>query len=222
MSQGSYENVADAGDYQFADPTGRFMGGLDQMGELTQFGRQGMVGALDPNAATNAFLGQSGGLMNVAQGATAPLTQQLFGLAEDAAQRGMETAGQKFGSMGARHSGAAQAAFGEAAARPFAQTAADIAGQQLGLTGNLWQQALSGAQGLQRTGAGLYGNVLGQGMGNIAQMAAQTGGAMAPQYEYQPSAWEQFMSGAQDVAGLGLQAGTTLGGLGWNPLAPKP
>lgn len=220
MSQGKYKNVADSGDYQFADPTGEFMGALDQMGQLTQFGQEGMVGALDPNASMNAFLGQSEGLANIAQGATAPLTQQLFGLSEDAAQRGMETAGQKFGSMGARHSGAAQAAFGEAAARPFAQTAANIAQQQLGLTGNLWNQALGGAQALQQTGAGLYGNILGQGMGNIAQLAAQSGGAVAPQYEYRPSGWERFTSGARDVAEMGMQAGMTAGGLGWTPFGP--
>lgn len=210
MSQGNktdrYENVADPSDYSFVDPTGNFQGALDQFGGMAQFGREGMVGALDPNAAFDAFLGQSGGLANMAQGATAPLTQQLFGLAEDASQRGMETAAHQFNMQGAGRSGAEQAALGEAAARPFAQTAADIAGQQLGLTGNLWGQALSGAQGLQRTGAGLYGNVYGQGMQGMGQMAGQMGGMMAPQYEYEPTGWEKFSKGAGDVMGMGASA----------------
>lgn len=202
MGDGKTENVAKASDYQFADPTGQFQGGLDNFLRMGQFGQQGMVGALDPNNAFNAFMGQAPGLTNLAMGPNAQLTEQLNSIASRQANEGIANAGTQFAANNAFNSGAANRAMGLAGAQPFADVAAQQQQNQLNLTGNLWNQAFGGAQGLQNTAAGLYGNIYGQGMGNYGNMASQTGGMMAPQYQYKPGFWDNAMS----AGGLGLQA----------------
>lgn len=204
MSKGETKNVADINDYAFADPTGQFTGAMENFQNMGQFGRQGMVNALDPNAAYNQFLGQSGGLINMAQGATAPLTQNLNAIAERQAQEGMQAAATQFNNQGAGRSGAAQRAMGMAAAQPFADVAAQQQQNQLGLASNLLGQSFGGAQDLQRTAAGLFGNVYNTGMSNYGNMASQMGGMMAPQYEYQPGTWDRMMQGAQFGANVGM------------------
>lgn len=209
---GEHENIAKASDYSFLDPTGRFMSTMDQFGGMAQFGREGVGRFTDPNMAFNAFMGQSPGLANMAQGATAPLTQSLNALAARQAEQGVQAAAQQFNAQGAGRSGAANRAMGEAAFMPFAQAQAQIAGEQLGLTGSLWGQALQNAAGLQRAGLGTFGNIYGQGMQGLGQMASETGGMMAPQYAYQPTGWEQFTGGVGDIVGIGADAATMYSG----------
>ena len=211
------EGAADA--YEFADPTGQFQGALDQFGNMAQYGQGGMEASLDPNAAFNQFLGQSGALTNLAMGPNAQLTQQLNNIASQQANAGMQNAMTQFQGAGAGRSGAANRAMGMAAAQPFADVAAQQQQNQLNLTGNLWGQAFGGAQGLQNTAANLYGGIYGQGMSGMGNMAAQMGGLVAPQYEYQQSPWERFTGGLGQAAGFGLNAATAAGGLGWQPFA---
>jgi hypothetical protein len=221
MSKGSTEQVnKDAADkYEFADPTGQFQGALDQFGNMAQYGQRGMEASLDPDAAFKQFLEQSGALTNLAMGPNAQLTQHLNAITSKQADAGMQNAMTQFQGMGAGRSGAANRAMGEAAANPFADVAAQQQQNQLNLTGNLWGQAFGGAQGLQNTAANLYGGIYDQGMSGMGNMAAQMGGLVAPQYEYQPSNWERFTSGLGQATGFGLKAATVAGGLGWQPFA---
>lgn len=219
MSKGGYEQTnKDAAEaYEFADPTEQFQGALDQYQNMAAFGQGGMTGALDPNNAYNAFMGQAGGLANLAAGPNAQLTEQLNAIATRQANEGIQNAATQFNALGAGRSGAANRAMGLAAAQPFADVAAQQQQNQLNLTGNLWGQAFGGAQDLNQLAAQLYGNVYGQGMQGYGGMAGQMGGLVAPQYEYQPSTWERFTGGLGEVAGIGLNAATAAGGLGWKP-----
>ena len=218
MGKGKYENIANADDYSFADPTGRFMGQLDNFNEMASFGREGMQRFTDdPNMAFNAFMGQAGGLSDLAMGETSKLTGQLNQIASQQASEGIQHMGTQFAGQGARHSGAAARAMGEAASNPFAQVAAQQQQNQLNLTGGLWNQAFGGQQQLQQLGAQLYGGVYGQGMQGAGQMASQTAGLVAPQYEYQKG----FGDRLGDVAGFGLNLATAGGSLGWQPFGKK-
>lgn len=213
MGKGGYKNIADASDYQFADPTGQFQGQLDQFRNMAQFGRQGMTAHLDPNRAYDAFMGQAPGLAQLAQGPGAQLTQQLNAIAAQQAQEGMQHMGTQFAGQGALHSGAAARAMGHAASQPFADVVAQQQARQAGLTGQLWGQGLSGAQQLQQTGAGLHAGIYGQGMQGAGQMAGQMGTLVAPQYEYQKGGWDRMM----DIGQLGLGVASAASGLGWEP-----
>jgi len=217
MSKGEYENLASADDYQIADPGQHLQGAMDQYQNMAAFGQGGMVGALDQNNAYNAFMGQSGGLANLAAGPNAQLTEQLNAIATRQADEGIQNAATQFNAMGAGRSGAANRAMGMAAAQPFADVAAQQQQNQLNLTGNLWNSAFGGAQDLNRLAAQLYGTAYGQGMQGYGGIAGQLGGLVAPQYQYQPSAWERVASGAGDFLGFGMDAATTAGGLGWKP-----
>lgn len=202
MSQGKTKNVAKASDYAFVDPTGAFRGQMDQLGTMNDTAYASMVNSLDPNSSFNAWLNQSGGLANAAQGATAPLTQSLNALAERQAQAGVQNAATQFNNMGAGRSGAANRAMGEAAITPFAQANAQIADRQLGLTQNLWNTNLNNLFGLQNTAASLYGNRANTALGLETQMAQEMGGMMAPQYQYQPGTWDRMKEGAQFAADI--------------------
>jgi len=215
MSKGKYEKVGKASDYEFIDPTGSFQGAMDQYGQMASLGKSNMGAYLDPDMAYNAFMGQSEGLANLAQGAASPLTQKLNSLATQEANLGIANAGTQFAGQGALHSGAAAKAMGTAAATPFAKVAADVSSQQLNLTNNLWNTAFSGQQNLQSLGASLYGNLYTQGVGGQASLAQNASGIVAPQYEYKKG-FGDYLGGAVNTA-IGGAIG--LGSLGWNPLA---
>ena len=214
MGKGKYENIASADDYSFADPTGQFQGALDNYNNMASFGKEGMVNALNPDNAYNAFMGQAGGLANLAQGPGSQLTQQLNSIAGRQAREGISNAGTQFAGQGAFHSGASARAMGEAAANPFADVAAMQQARQADLTGQLWGQSFGGQQQLQNTSANLYGGIYGQGMQGAGGMASQMGGLVAPQYEYQKGGMDHFMG----ALNTGLGAATAFAGAGVNPL----
>lgn len=213
MSKGKYEKINKASDYEFIDPTGAFKGAMDQYGQMASFGKSNIGAYLDSNKAYNAFMGQSEGLANLAQGVTSPLTQQLNALATQEANLGIANAGTQFAGQGALHSGAAAKAMGTAAAMPFAKVAADVSSKQLDLTSNLWNTAFSGQQNLQSLGASLYGNLYTQGVGGQAALAQNASGIVAPQYEYKKG-FGDYLGGAVNTA-IGGAIG--LGSLGWKP-----
>jgi len=160
-----------------------------------------MMNSMDPSAAYNMFMGQAPGLANLAMGPGSQLTQQLNGIAARQANEGIANAGTQFANTDMFNSGAAQNAMGQAAAQPYADVAAQLGQNQLGLTGQLWNNNLNNLYGQQGQAANLFGNLYGQGMSNYGNMASQTGGMMAPQYQYQSGPGDMFMQGA----GLGLQ-----------------
>lgn len=171
---GQTKDVGKPSDYQFLDPTGQFMGATNR------FGAQ----SADPNSYYNQFMGQQGGLANIAQGASAQLGQSLNANAAQAARLGGEAA---LAAMpGQRFSGAAQAAFGQAYAQPFAEAAAQRNAAQLGLTGQLWNQAMGQNAALQSGAQQLYGN-----------LTSQTGMVYQPTYQYQPGVWDRLMQAGQ-------------------------
>lgn len=214
MGKGGYETVGSPSDVSFVDPTGQYAAGMDRFSNEANFARQGMQGmagqamSFDPNAYMNQFMGQQGGLANIAQGATATLGQSLSAIAERNARLGGEAA---LAAMpGARHSGAAMAAFGDAYASPFAQAAAQTQQAQLGLTGNLWNQAMGANAQAQQFNpamagnlAGMYGGLYGQNLGQYGQMAQGMGSMFTPQYEYRKGFGDRMW----DLAGIGIGAG---------------
>lgn len=203
--KGGYETVGSPSDVSFVDPTGQYAAGMDRFSNEANFMRGGLQQyASDPNAYMNQFLGQQAGLANIAQGATAPLGQSLSAIAERNARLGGEAA---LAAMpGARHSGAAMAAFGDAYASPFAQAAAQTQQAQLGLTGNLWNQAMGSNAGLQQGMANLYGGLYGQNLGQYGQMAQGMGSMYTPQYEYRKGFGDRMW----DLGGIAT--GAALGG----------
>lgn len=101
-----------------------------------------------PDTYFNEFYNtQADKLRGLAMGATSPLEQGMNARAGRLAKTGSEAA---LAALGGRNSGAGMAAFGEAYANPFSDAALQLNQQQLGLTGNLWNQAMGlGAQGQQ-------------------------------------------------------------------------
>jgi hypothetical protein len=209
MAGPRYENISEdaASEYQFADPTGQFQGGIDNAGQFQRFG-QGML-QRDPQSFMNQFNASAAGLSNMVSGQMSPLQQQLNALAADQARRGAEAAGQAFGDAGALGSGAASRALGTAMATPFAQTQAQLGQQQIGLTGNLWQQSMGQYAQNQNLMNQLGSQMMGQGLQAGSNMRGQMGGMVAPQYEYMPG-FMDYLSGAvgmaMPIAGVGLQA----------------
>lgn len=201
---GKYENVANAKDVQFADPTGAWD---QQYGNLNNAiaAQQGTAGgAYDPQAYMDQFMGQQAGLANIAQGATSQLGQQLNAIAARNAALGSEAA---LAAMpGAANSGAGMAAFGQAYADPFAQAAAQTQAAQLNLTGNLWNQAMGANAQNQMYANQAYQNLLGMGQ----QAGMHTSGIVAPQYEYQKGFGDYMM----DIGNMGVN----LAGAVFNPL----
>ena len=217
MSGPRYENISKdaANEYRFADPTGQFQGGIDNAGQFQQFG-QGML-QRDPQAFMNQFNASAAGLSNMVSGQMSPLQQQLNALAADQAQRGAEAAGQAFGDAGASGSGAASRALGTAMATPFAQAQAQLGQQQIGLTGNLWQQSMGQYAQNQNLMNQLGSQMMGQGMQAGNALRGQMGGMVAPQYEYMPGFMDHltdFAGMAMPMAGIGLQLANMLGGGG--------
>lgn len=171
---GKTKDVGNPSDYRFMDPTNQFMGALNR------FGAQ----SADPDAYFRQFMAQQGGLANIAQGASSQLGQSLNQNAAEAARLGGEAA---LAAMpGQRFSGAAQSAFGQAYAQPFAEAAAQRNAAQLGLAGNLWNQAMGQNANLQSGAQQLYG-----------QLAGQTGMVYQPTYQYQPGVWDRLMQAGQ-------------------------
>jgi hypothetical protein len=209
------------------DYSNQMMGRMANYGNVAAYGRTGMEAAADPNAAYNAFLGQAPGLTNMAMGPNAALTQNLNAIAARQAEEGMQGVATQFNNAGAGRSGAAQAAMGEAYAQPFADVAAQQQQNALNLTGNLWQQQLGNLGSLQGQTLGTYGNIYQQGnalqqadaqmLAELAglntqmygNMASQMGGMVAPQYQYNPTGWERFMGGMNDLTSLGSNAANT-------------
>ena len=212
----TYDTVGNPNDTNFVDPTGNYaaqQGNLNNA--LAQYG-QGFGQAAnyqqqyDPNAAYNQFMGQSGGLANMAQGATAPLTQSLNAVANRQAALGGEAA---LAAMpGGSQSGAGMAAFGQAYADPFAQAQAQIQSKQLDLTGSLWGQAFGGAQSAEQQQQALasqnnqanlnaYGNLLNSLYGQQTSMAQGQGSMWSPQYVQNKNFWDYAVPAATTTVG---------------------
>jgi hypothetical protein len=192
---GSTKDVADAS--SFFDPTGNYEKALQNF----QGGASVDPNAnFDPQAAFNAFMGQSGALGNMVMGATSPLTEMLNAQATRQAKLGGEAA---LAAMpGGQNTGAGMAAFADAYAKPFADVANTQMQTQLGMLSPLLQSAF-GMQGdfskMLYQGANdrsnLYANL-------YANMANKQGEFYVPTYERKKSGWDY----TKDVVGMGTSA----------------
>lgn len=212
----TYDTVGSASDTQWVDTTGNYAA---QQGNLNNYISQYSSGfnnaanyqqQYDPNAAYNQFMGQSEGLANMAQGATAPLTQSLNAVASRESALGSEAA---LAAMpGSASSGAGMAAFGQAYADPFAKAQSQIQSKQLDLTGSLWGQAFSGAQSAEQQQQSLasqnnqanlnaYGSLLNSLYGQQTSMAQGQGEIWSPQYSQNKNFWDYAVPAATTTAG---------------------
>lgn len=196
----------DPGDYSFADPTGQFERGTDAAQTMQRFGMDQFSAMTDPGAYMRRFQQDAEGMASLAQGAVSPMQQRLNALAADQAQQGLDMAATEMSGLGALHSGAAQRAMGQAMATPFAQAQADIGRQQVGLTGQLMQQA-GQRQDLETQ---LAHQLFSQGTQQMGQMGMHAGTMVAPVLQEQASGGQRFGAGLQGAMG-GAAAGAPLG-----------
>ena len=95
---------------------------LDQLGQMSAFQNTGgqFSGYATGASGLDAFMAYSPQMQEIAFGQTSQMQDSLNQQAADQARLATQTAGAQFANMGAERSGAAYAAMGEAAARPFA------------------------------------------------------------------------------------------------------
>lgn len=199
MGSNSYSEVGSASDVSYVDPTGAASAMSDQLNQyLSQFSG-GMSNASD----INTFLSQADQLSSLVNGSTSQLQQSLNKVAANEAALGGEAA---LAAMpGAANSGAGMAAFGSAYASPFAQAEAQIAENQLDLTGNLWGQQMSSNASL----ANSYASLLSGALSDQTSIANNASGLYTPTYEKDANIWD-FLSQTLS-SGIGSAVGSALG-----------
>ena len=164
---------------------GAFMGSLNNVPNLegpSQYepainaalqGAYGQAGSFRPGAGAEQFMNYAPAFQQIAMGNFSPLTQGLNQQAANQANTGIRNAATRFSGQGALHSGAAQAAMGEAAMRPFADVQNQLGMAQAGLAGNLMNTSLpqffGGEQFRTQAGMEAANMDLGARM-NLAQM----------------------------------------------------
>lgn len=220
-----YLKLGSASDAQFVDPTGNYQKAWDMYSQALPGYQTSLDAALlagqnaakqqvqfDPNAYFNLFKQQSPELAAMAQSATAPLGQSLSEIAARNSRLGGEAA---LAAMpGLRDSGAAMDAYGGAYARPFADAAAQTQAAQLGLTGNLWNQAMGlnntnyltqadlQNQSIQRQvadynqQAGIQSGLLSNAQNGLGNLGAAASAIWEPTYQLNPSYGMQYAPGA--------------------------
>lgn len=223
---GSYEAVpgTSPGDYGLIDPSGYSMLASQGIQNLQNVGQQGLN--LNANPFAN-FIQDQQQLQDVTLGATSDLGRMLGDQTRQFTQQAVQDVGQQFSGLGALNSGAARDAAARRATQAAGQAATALGQQQLGLYGNLANQAFQNQQRQQN----MYANMLGQGTGLGAQFGAPN--YAAQQYAYQPGLFEQagnFLGGIAPLAGgllagpAGAGIGAAIGGLfgGNTPAAQQP
>jgi hypothetical protein len=193
MSSGTYEQVGNASDTSFQDPTGAYASALSGLQSYLS-GINSSLEGVNSGSAVDQFLGQASGLANLVSGQNSALQQSLNALATQEAQQGGEAALAKMGS-GLRNSGAAASAFGQAYATPFAEAQATLQGKQLDATTGLWQSALSS----DTSSLASLLSAASQGQNTAAELAGQSSYVYTPQYEYQKGLLD-YLSGAGESA----------------------
>jgi len=177
----------------------------------------------DANAFMSQFMGNAGGLSGLVSGQLSPLEAALNARAATESEAAGRSIAGGFSNMGygAGRSGAAAGAIGAGMAKPFADVQSALGQQQIGLTGNLWnnmmglgaqQQGLGAQLGFQYGQANQQGAM--QGVSNMLNAMGLGAGSMTgvgSQYEYQPSAGEQFLTYLNQFLGTG---GAAAGGIG--------
>jgi hypothetical protein len=179
-----YNQLGSASDVKFTDPTGDFAKQLSSL-----------QGASSGNSWMNDFIKSAPALESLA-GPDSNYANQLKGLAAETAKQGGEAA---LAAQGGPNSGAAQAAFGEAYAQPFAQASADLTKQALGNVQSLYGSALQG-----------YNTSYNDAMNNASGMASKTGEMWSPTYAMDPN----LAAKMQKNASAGSNASTLLSGAG--------
>ena len=160
-------------DAAFLDPTGNYANAMTAFKSMFSDAN----GEFNPQAAMDAFLGQTPGLTNAVAGATGPISQMLSAQAARNARLGGEAA---LAAMpGGMNSGAGQYAFGDAYSKAFSDAAIQTQQAQLNMLSPLLQQNLGSQYDLMK-----------QGMASYGQMASNQGDLYTPTYEKKKSFWD--------------------------------
>jgi hypothetical protein len=202
---GGYEQLpgTDPSAYGLIDPSGFSEDAFAGIQNLYNLGQTGLGQNADPFAA---FIGQTPQLQDLTLGATSDLGRMLADQTRQFTQQAVQDVGQEFSGLGSLYSGAARDAAGQRATQAAGQAATALGQQQLGLFGNLANQAFQNQQRQQQ----LYAGLLGQGAGLGAQFGAPN--YAAPQFAATPS----FLDNLGQFAGI---VGSGVGAAMGNPAA---
>jgi hypothetical protein len=177
-------------------------------------------GSADPMAFWNAYTNQVPYLQNIAEGALSPLNTSVMNRANQAAGDAIQNVASQFSNMGALNSGATVQAASQEANKILQDAQNRLSSQQIGLSGNLLNNAMGNIQSsfgrgqalganlaqqraanqlnLAGMGAGIYNT----GLGNMAAF----GGPQFSQYdyEYNQGPGDQFLNFAGNLGGAAL------------------
>jgi hypothetical protein len=194
----SYEEVVSPSDYQNINPLGNdaFSNLYNQLGGFTS--RLGASTSTDPLAAIRQFLSIAPELQGLAMGATSGLEQGLRNQSQRMIDESTSQVASQFSGLGSLYSGAAMDTAAKQAGNIGSDFANQLAMQQLGLVGNMWNQGLGGLMSGQQNQLGMLGNLY-----NLqSSMAAPVMVAPTMAAEYKPSFWENMLPWAN----LGVNA----------------
>lgn len=160
-----YGYTKQAGANIFGSPAQNMMNkGLGAMNAFT-------VGAGDPNSFMSQYLNDFSGLQGAVTDATSPLDQQLQNQMKQRIAQGMAQAGGQMSGLGALRSSAMGQAAGDVVGRAATDASSQLAQAQLGMLGQMGNQAMGGRQ-----------QALGQMMGMPGQMMGMQGSFGEPMY----------------------------------------
>ena len=180
------------GEQFLVDPGGFTQTAFGSLTDLTNLGRQGLLGTqigqvqTDPNAAFRQFIGQAPALQGLALGATSDLERALQRQTQDFTRQAAQQTAAEFSGLGALFSGATRDVASRRAAEAAERAATQLGSQQIGLAQSLLGQGFGAAQGAQQQALqaqlanqqarlsqfGTFANLLGQGTGQLAGFGA--------------------------------------------------
>jgi len=194
-------------DYTSIDPEGYSAlasGGIQDVYNIANTG----LGENSNPLAT--FLSETPQLQDLVLGSSSDLGRMLQDQTRQYTQQAVQDVGQDFSGLGSLYSGAARDAAGKRATQAAGQAATQLGQQQLGMAGNLYNQAFGNNQRMQD----MFANLLGQNTGIQAQFG--TPAYAAQQYSARPTFWEtagQLLGSAMPLIGaaVGGPAGAAAG-----------
>jgi len=185
-------------DYTSIDPEGYSALASGGIQDVYNTAQAGLGANSDPFAS---FLGQTPQIQDLVLGSSSDLGRMLQNQTRQFTQQAVQDVGQEFSGLGSLYSGAARDAAGQRATQAAGQAATQLGQQQLGMAGNLYNQAFGNTQRQQ----GMFANMLGQNTGIQAQFGNPA--YAAQQYSARPTFWENtanIVGAAAPIAGAFL------------------
>jgi hypothetical protein len=224
---GGYEAVpgTDPSDYENINPYTE--DAWNQLGNLSNLfgemaggygsGMESMIASamgFNPASGFNLFMSQAPDLQGLVSGQMSPLEQAMNQRTAENMENAISTVGNQFAGLNSLYSGGAQAQAAEAATGAARDAAIAMNNQQLGLTGQLFNnqmglsnQAAMMSPQLALQGAGLYGNLANSLWNNQTQLGGyqtQLGeqNYVAPQYSFEEGAGAGIMDWLTTIGSL--------------------